>query len=73
MSNYIPHSLEETKEMLKVVGVNSIDDLYEGQCKDCAMPDIGEGKTQAQVEHFFNKLGAQNKVFKNHFARGRRL
>ncbi len=65
MSNYIPHSLEETKEMLKVVGVSSIDDLYEGQCKDCKMPDIGEGKTQLQVERFFAKLGSQNKVFKS--------
>lgn len=64
MSNYVPHSLEETKEMLKVIGVNSIDDLYEGQCKDCALPNIGEGKTQLQVERYFKKLGAENTVFK---------
>ena len=64
MSNYIPHSPEETKEMLKVIGVNSIDDLYEGQCQDCALPNIGEGKTQLQVERYFNKLGAKNTVFR---------
>lgn len=65
MSNYIPHSPEETKQMLDFIGAESIDDLYGFTCKDCKQADIGEGKTQAEVEKFFQKLSGENTVFKS--------
>lgn len=65
MSNYIPHSAEETKEMLDLIGVKSIDDLYGFDNKGCKKVDIGEGKTQAQVEKFFQNLSSENTVFKS--------
>ena len=65
MSNYIPHSAEETKEMLDLIGVKSIDDLYGFDNKDSKTVDIGEGKTQAQVEKFFQNLSSENTVFKS--------
>lgn len=66
MSNYIPHSSEETKEMLGYIGAKSIDDLYSFKSKDI---NIGEGKTQAEVEKYFQNLSTENKVF-NSILRG---
>ncbi len=61
MSTYIPHSKEETKEMLDFIGVKSIDELYEFNATSL---DIGEGKSQAEVEKYFNELSSKNTVFK---------
>ena len=65
MSNYIPHSKEETKEMLDFIGVQSIDELYGFEGGECTAADVGEGKSQAEVERFFKKLGGKNTVFKS--------
>lgn len=62
MSNYIPHSHEETKEMLDYIGVKSIDELYSFKSENV---NIGEGKTQAEVEKVFSELSGENKVFKS--------
>ncbi len=62
MSNYIPHSAEETKEMLDYIGVKSIDNLYGFESKSV---NIGEGKTQAEVEKLFQCISSGNKIFKS--------
>ena len=41
MSNYIPHSKEETKEMLDFIGVQSIDELYGFEGGECTAADVG--------------------------------
>lgn len=62
MSNYIPHSKQEIDEMLKKVGVSSLDKLYEFDSD--AKIDIPAGKSQHEVEEYFEKLGSENKVYK---------
>lgn len=62
MSNYVPHSKQEVDEMLKKVGVSSLDNLYEFDSN--AKIDIPAGKPQAEVEKYFENLGSENKVYK---------
>lgn len=61
MSNYIPHSKQEIDEMLKKIGASSIDNLYE--FKSDVKVNIPNGKPQAEVEKYFEKLGSENKVY----------
>ena len=61
MSNYIPHSKQEIDEMLKKIGTSSIDNLYE--FKSDVKVNIPNGKPQAEVEKYFEKLGSENKVY----------
>lgn len=65
MSHYIPHSAEETQEMLEYIGVKSLDDLYPVDVvKDLKLEP---GKNQAQVEHYFKELSGKNKIYKKIF------
>ena len=61
MSNYVPHSKQEVDEMLKKIGVSSVDALYE--FKSDAKIDLPNGKSQIEVERFFEALGSENKVY----------
>lgn len=62
MSNYVPHSEQEITDMLKKIGVSSIEDLY--GFKTEAKINIPKGKSQAEVERYFEELGSKNKVYK---------
>lgn len=62
MSHYVPHSKQEKDEMLKKIGISSIDDLY--SFKSEAKINIPNGKSQPEVENYFEELGSKNKVYK---------
>jgi len=65
MSKYTPHSDKDVLEMLKVVGVNSLDELYADAPKSLVLDklDIPQGKSQMQVEEYFASLAKKNTVF----------
>jgi glycine dehydrogenase subunit 1 len=62
MSNYVPHTEKDTQEMLRAIGVRSIDDLF----RDIAPAlrprsfDIPEGKSEFEVSRFIKKLAGKN-------------
>jgi glycine dehydrogenase subunit 1 len=64
MSTYTPHTASDIREMLDVVGVKSLEGLYEGLegifARDMNLP---EGKSQQEVARWFEELAARNKVF----------
>ena len=62
MSYYIPNTKEEVKEMLKAIGVGSIEDLFR-DIKPSYAPksfDIPEGKSEMEVLNYFRKLSSLN-------------
>ncbi len=70
--NYIPHTTEEIKQMLKAIGVSSIEDLF---CD--IMPhlraksfDIPEGKSEQEVMSYFKKLASRNMSLINFMGAG---
>lgn len=60
--NYVPHTDKDRAEMLKAIGVKSIDDLF----KDIAPAlrpksfDIPEGKSEFEVCRYIKKLASKN-------------
>ena len=64
MSTYTPHTSAEIQAMLDVVGVKSLEGLYQGLeglfVKDMDLP---AGKSQQEVARYFENLAAENKVF----------
>ena len=61
--NYIPHTPEETKAMLRAIGVSKIEDLFKGIKKDLRARsfDIPEGKSEFEVIEYFKKLASKNR------------
>lgn len=62
---YFPHTAEDIQEMLKVIGVNSLDELYaevpeELKCK--ADLQIPSAKSELEIRQIVERLAAQNKV-----------
>ncbi|MFH1189422.1 MAG: glycine dehydrogenase, partial [Candidatus Omnitrophota bacterium] len=60
--NYVPHTDKDKAEMLKTIGVRSVDDLF----KDIPASlrpksfDIPEGKSEFEVCRYIRKLSAKN-------------
>ena len=65
MSVYFPHTAEDVQAMLKACKANSIEDLYVDIPQSLfAKPlDIPAGKTQQEVEEYFNKVAEKNVVY----------
>ncbi len=60
--NYIPHTTEEIKQMLKEIGVTSIEELF-GDINSSLRAksfDIPEGKSEQEVMSYFKKLASKN-------------
>ena len=62
MFSYIANTKKEQEEMLKIIGVNSIDDLFsdikkEHSPKSFNLPD---GKSEFEVVEYFKKLALKN-------------
>jgi len=60
--NYVPHTKEEVNEMLKTIGVSSIEGLFQ-DIKPGLRPksfDIPEGKSEFEVIEHFKKLSSKN-------------
>ncbi len=60
--SYIPHTKDETKEMLKVIGVSSINDLFASINKSLFSDSflIPEGKSEFEVFNYFKNLAKKN-------------
>lgn len=66
MSKYTPHTQQDKQQMLKEIGVSSIDALFADvpkslRCKELA---IGKGKSQFEVADKLEALANQNKIYK---------
>ena len=65
MSNrYIPHTEEDIKNMLEVIGVNSVDDLYSDVPSEVIFRgeyDIPEGMSELELREWFKALGRKNR------------
>lgn len=61
---FIPHTPEETAEMLSVVGVRTLDDLFADippQMRPAHF-DLPKGRSEAAVSSYFEKLAAKNRA-----------
>lgn len=61
--NFIPHTQQEIKEMLKVIGVGSIEELFKdiGPALKAKSFKIPEGKSEFDVVRHLNSLALKNK------------
>ncbi|MBU0604668.1 MAG: aminomethyl-transferring glycine dehydrogenase subunit GcvPA [Candidatus Omnitrophica bacterium] len=60
--NYVPHTDKDTSEMLKAIGVGSVEDLFRdipGALRPKSF-DIPEGKSEFEVCRYIKKLAAKN-------------
>ena len=61
---YFPHTEEDVKDMLKVIGVKSLDDLYSElpeEVKFCKEYNIPSAMSEIEVRRQFEQLGAKNR------------
>ncbi|MBR5754481.1 MAG: aminomethyl-transferring glycine dehydrogenase subunit GcvPA, partial [Erysipelotrichaceae bacterium] len=59
---YVPDSALKQKEMLKVIGVDSVDDLYHQVPEEVRLKDLNipEGKSELEVSRIMKGLAAKN-------------
>ncbi len=60
--NYVPHTKKDTQDMLKAIGVSSMEDLFK-DIKPELRPksfNIPEGKSEFEVMQYFKKLSLKN-------------
>ena len=64
MFKYLPHTEQDIKEMLEVIGVENIDDLFLEIPESLKNPKINVPKSHSELEIFkrFNDLSEKNKV-----------
>ena len=62
MIPYIPHTTQEVKEMLKTIGVGSIDDLFKDITPNLQPKsfDLPAGKSEHEVISYFQQLAQKN-------------
>lgn len=60
--NYVPHTKEEIRQMLKVIGISSIKELFKDIGKDLRAKsfNIPKGKSEFEVIEYMKKLAAKN-------------
>lgn len=61
---YFPHTEEDIRQMLEVIGVKSLDDLYAEVPEELKLGrdlDLPEGKSEAEIRRIFAGLSAQNR------------
>lgn len=66
MGSYVPTTKAERQEMLKAIGLNSIDQLYQDVPKSVRLNkplDIPKGLSEQQVRQRMADIGGKNKVF----------
>lgn len=65
MYPYIPHTSEDEREMLKSVGLNSVDELFSDIPEDIALKrelDMATSKSEIEVASYLTKLSQKNKT-----------
>lgn len=71
MFKYFPHTKEDIEQMLKVIGVNSLDDLFKvvpKEIKDNATYDLPEALSEYELIKNMTNIASMNK--KLHIYRG---
>ncbi|ABR31719.1 glycine dehydrogenase [Thermosipho melanesiensis] len=63
MHRYIPHTEKEINEMLKEIGINSIEELYINVPKTIDRYTLEDGKDEFTVKRELIKIANKNKVF----------
>lgn len=66
MGNYLSSTDAQSREMLDVIGLSSLDELYAQVPPHLILkngPDILEGKSELEVRSWLNGLAEQNRVF----------
>ena len=61
---YIPHTEEDVRKMLEVIGIDSMDDLYSDVPAEVIFKgeyDIPEGMSELELRRHFEELGKKNK------------
>lgn len=67
MGGYIPNSQQETEEMLRFLGLNSADQLFESipeGVKLKGLLDLPRGKSEMEVSSALSRMAGKNTVFK---------
>ena len=67
MGSYVPHTAAERQEMLAVVGVNSLDELYKDVPQKMLLNgklNIPEGMSELEVRQAVTAMAEKNKVYK---------
>lgn len=66
---YIPDSTSRQQEMLKTIGLESVDDLFEQIPQEVKVDslDIPEGKSELEVSRLVRSIAEKNKVFTSIF------
>lgn len=71
MENFLVHNEETKKQMLKEIGLNSIDDLF-AQIPSIAVPinfekDLGKAKSEMETQKLVKKLASKNNIAEESF------
>ncbi len=67
MGSYVPSSQAEREEMLKVIGVKSVEDLYANVPADMLLKgelDLPSGLSELEVEQAMSETAGKNKTYK---------
>ena len=67
MGSYIPHTAEQREQMLALIGVTSLDDLYKSVPHDMLIGDklaLPDGMSELEVREKVTAMAEKNKVFK---------
>lgn len=70
MGSYVPNTLAERQEMLDVVGVRTMDDLFASIPKDVKLQgelNIPAGKSELEVRRQMEKIAGKNRIFSTVF------
>ena len=67
MGSYVPHTAEQRRQMLKTVGVETLDDLYKAVPQQMLIGNdlnIPEGMSELEVREKVTAMAEMNKVYK---------
>ena len=67
MGSYIPHTAQQREQMLALIGVKSLDDLYKSVPHDMLIGDklaLPDGMSELEVREKVTAMAEKNKVFK---------
>lgn len=64
MGSYVPTTPAEREEMLKVIGAQSVDDLYRDVPKEMlSLPDLPDGKSELETRQLMQAVAQKNRVY----------
>lgn len=66
MGSYVPNTKDERQQMLDVIGLSSMEDLFQNIPKEVLLKEelqIPEGKSELEVRKVMEKIAGKNRVF----------